>query len=78
MPQIIETLVTTTDKSSSQNYTHPDDQTTLRHVTPRVQNCDSSSIALFHLVDGRIIRFQTSGRYKYTNSLWDRGRVGVF
>ena len=28
------TSVTTTDNSPSQDYTHPDDQTTLLHVTP--------------------------------------------
>ena len=27
--QVVETLVATTDNSSSQDYTHPDDQTTL-------------------------------------------------
>ena len=30
--QVVETSVTTTDKSPSQNYTHPDDQITLLHV----------------------------------------------
>ena len=30
-------LVTTTDNSPSQDYTHPDDQTTLLHVTPGFQ-----------------------------------------
>ena len=29
-----ETLVTTTDNSPSQDYTHPDNQTTPLHVTP--------------------------------------------
>ena len=33
-PQVVETSVTTTDKSPSQDYTHPDDQTTPLHVTP--------------------------------------------
>ena len=33
--QVVETSVTTTDNSPSQDYTHPDDQTTLLHVTPR-------------------------------------------
>ena len=32
--QVVETLVTTADNSPSQDYTHPDDQTTLLHVTP--------------------------------------------
>ena len=32
--QVFETSVATTDSSPSQNYTHPDDQTTLLHVTP--------------------------------------------
>ena len=32
--QVVETSVTTTDNSPSQDYTHPDDQTTLLHVTP--------------------------------------------
>ena len=32
--QVVETPVTITDNSSSQDYTHPDDQTTLLHVTP--------------------------------------------
>ena len=32
--QVVETSVTTTDNSRSQDYTHPDDQTTLLHVTP--------------------------------------------
>ena len=30
--QVIETSVTTTDNSPSQDYTHPDDQTTLLHI----------------------------------------------
>ena len=32
--QVVETSVTTTDNSPSQGYNHPDDQTTLLHVTP--------------------------------------------
>ena len=32
--QVVQTSVTTTDNSPSQEYTHPDDQTTLLHVTP--------------------------------------------
>ena len=32
--QVVETSVTTTDNSPSQDYAHPDDQTTLLHVTP--------------------------------------------
>ena len=32
--QVVETSVTNTDNSPSQDYTHPDDQTTLLHVTP--------------------------------------------
>ena len=32
--QVVETSVTSTDNSPSQDYTHPDDQTTLLHVTP--------------------------------------------
>ena len=32
--QVVETSVTTTDNSPSQDYTHPDDQTTLLHATP--------------------------------------------
>ena len=32
--QVVETSVTTTDNSPSQDYTHPDYQTTLLHVTP--------------------------------------------
>ena len=32
--QVVETSVTITDNSPSQDYTHPDDQTTLLHVTP--------------------------------------------
>ena len=35
--QVVETSVTTTDNSPSQDYTHLDDQTTLLHVNPRVQ-----------------------------------------
>ena len=31
--KVVETLVTTTDNSPSQDCTHPDDQTTLLHVT---------------------------------------------
>ena len=31
--KVVETLVTTTDNSASQDCTHPDDQTTLLHVT---------------------------------------------
>ena len=30
--QVVETSVTTTDKSPSRNFTHPDDQTTLLHL----------------------------------------------
>ena len=30
--QVVETSVTTTDNSPSQDYTHPDDQTTLLHI----------------------------------------------
>ena len=30
--QVVETSVTTTDNSPSQDYTHPDDQTTLLEV----------------------------------------------
>ena len=33
--QVVETSVTTTDNSPSQDYTHLDNQTTLLHVTPR-------------------------------------------
>ena len=33
LPQVVETSVTATDNSPSQDYTHPDDQTTLLHVT---------------------------------------------
>ena len=33
--QVVETSVTTTDNNPSQDYTNPDDQTTLLHVTPR-------------------------------------------
>ena len=33
--QVVETSVTTTNNSPSQDYTHPDDQTTLLNVTPR-------------------------------------------
>ena len=32
--QVVETSVTTTDNSPSQDYTPPDDQITLLHVTP--------------------------------------------
>ena len=32
--QVVETSVTITDNSPSRDYTHPDDQTTLLHVTP--------------------------------------------
>ena len=32
--QVVETSVTTTDNSPSQDYNHPDDQTTLLHVIP--------------------------------------------
>ena len=32
--QVVETSVTTTENIPSQDYTHPDDQTTLLHVTP--------------------------------------------
>ncbi|PFX17344.1 Low-density lipoprotein receptor-related protein 6 [Stylophora pistillata] len=32
--QVVETSVTTTNNSPSQDYTHPDDQTTPSHVTP--------------------------------------------
>ena len=32
--QVVETSVTITDNSPSQDYTLPDDQTTLLHVTP--------------------------------------------
>ena len=32
--QVVETSVTTTDNSPSQDYTHPDGQTTLLHATP--------------------------------------------
>ena len=32
--QVVETSVTITDNSPSQDYTHPDGQTTLLHVTP--------------------------------------------
>ena len=32
--QVVETSVTITDNSPSQDYTHPDDQTALLHVTP--------------------------------------------
>ena len=32
--QVVETSVTTTDNSPSQDYSHPNDQTTLLHVTP--------------------------------------------
>ena len=31
---VVETSVTITDNSPSKDYTHPDDQTTLLHVTP--------------------------------------------
>ena len=34
LPQVVETSVTATDNSPSQDYTHPDDQATLLHVTP--------------------------------------------
>ena len=42
--QVVKTSVTTTDNSPSKDYTHPDDQTTLLHVTPEfkpftVNNC---------------------------------------
>ena len=30
--QVVETSVTTTDNSPSQDYTNPDDQTTLLHI----------------------------------------------
>ena len=30
--QVVETSVTTTDNSPSEDYTHPDDQTTLLHI----------------------------------------------
>ena len=32
MLQVVETSVTITDNSSSQNYTHPDDQSTLLYL----------------------------------------------
>ena len=40
--QVVETSVTTTDNSPSQDYTHPDHQTTLLR-NPRVQTiyCDT-------------------------------------
>ena len=34
LPRVVETSVTTTDSRPSQDYTHPDDQTSLLHVTP--------------------------------------------
>lgn len=34
LAKVVETLVTTTNNSPSQECTHPDDQTTLLHVTP--------------------------------------------
>ena len=36
--RVVETSVTTTDNSHSQGYTHPDNQTTLSHVTPRFES----------------------------------------
>ena len=32
--QVVERSVTTTDKSPSQDYTHPDDHMILSHITP--------------------------------------------
>ena len=32
--QVVETSVATTENSPFQDYTHPDDQSTLSHVTP--------------------------------------------
>ena len=33
LPQVVETSVTTTDNSPSQDFSHPNDQSTLLHVT---------------------------------------------
>ena len=42
--QVVETSVTTTDNSPSQDYTNPDDQTTLLHI-----------IRLFAVRDGVLV-----------------------
>ena len=45
--QVVKTSVTTTDNSPSQDYPHPDDQTTLLHVTPGLNH-------LLYGEDGRL------------------------
>ena len=44
--QVVETSLTTTDNSPSQDYTHPDDQITLLHVNPGLKPFTVLFIAL--------------------------------
>ena len=61
--QVVETLVTTTDNSRSQDYTHPDDQTTLLNVTPGFKPL---TVLIW------------SGMNHYTLNVWSRGKQFCF
>ena len=49
--QVVETLVTTADNSPSQDYTHPDDQTTLLHVAPGSNHLLNENILIIVISD---------------------------
>ena len=51
LPQVVETSVTTTDNNPSQDYTHPDDQTTPLHVTPRFKPFTVQNFSLQYQAD---------------------------
>ena len=49
--QVVETPVTTTDNSPPQDYTHPDDQITLLHVTPGLKPFTVQNFSLQYQAD---------------------------
>ena len=53
--QVVETSVTTADNSSSQDYTHPDDQTTLLHVTPGSNHLLNENILIIVTSDSVVL-----------------------
>ena len=71
--QVVETSVTTTDNSPSQDYTHPDDQTTLLHVTPGFKPFTVIILVFFFTSIMRQV-----GLSIYAHSILDNERLGSF
>ena len=65
--QVVVTSVTTSDKSSSQDYTHLDDQTTLSHVTTGFKPFIISTVGIYCTLYHSVLRFWRNNLYVKPN-----------